>query len=217
MNNSLESIAGYLKNRLELPLPGQAAHEPMRPTPKGGVRPLFRHSNPPKPGSVLILLYEQNGIVRFPLIKRPAYTGIHGGQISLPGGKSEGEESPIETALREAEEEVGIGRRTVETLGFLSRFHVIPSNYLVTPVIARLKGEPLFVPDPHEVERVLTCPIEQLLRQETLKEKEILVAGQYLMMAPHFEIEREVVWGATGMILNEFKVVLNEMVDLGGR
>jgi 8-oxo-dGTP pyrophosphatase MutT (NUDIX family) len=72
----------------------------MRATPIGDLLPDFKHALPPKPGSVLILLYEENGLIRFPLIKRPTYSGAHSGQVSLPGGKAESGETFVETALR---------------------------------------------------------------------------------------------------------------------
>ena len=87
----------------------------------------------------MILLYEDNGEIKFPLIKRPDYAGTHGGQISLPGGKTEPGEDSIQTALRETHEEIGISGGDVEVLGRLSEFHVIPSNYMITPVVGTIR------------------------------------------------------------------------------
>ena len=201
-----------LKDRLAFPLPGEKAHDLFRAKPVGDVRPLFDHAHPPRPGGVLILLYEEEGEIRFPLIKRPEYQGAHGGQVSLPGGKAEPGEDAVMTALRECEEEIGVPPQSVTVLGKLSDFFVIPSNYIVTPIVGSIAGRPLFHPDPYEVSRVLEAQVRDLAREEAVKEKEILAAGKYRMMAPHFEIENEVVWGATAMILNEFRVVLTEGV-----
>src|SRR6188768_3645024 len=132
---SFDELIEKLSRRLQTELPGSKAHEPMRATPIGNLVPKFEHKLPPKPGSVLILLYEDEGEIKFPLIKRPEYLGTHSGQISFPGGKADPGEDPIETALREGEEEVGIDRSKVSVLGTLSNFFVIPSNFLVTPVI----------------------------------------------------------------------------------
>lgn len=193
-----------------MPLPGGKAHDVFRAKPVGDVRPLFDHRHPPRPGGVMILLYEEGGAIRFPLIKRPDYSGTHGGQVSLPGGKAEAGEDAVMTALRECEEEIGVMRHTVSVLGKLSDFLVIPSNYIVTPIVASISTRPLFKPDPHEVSRILEAHLRDITREDAVKEKEILAAGEYRMMAPHFEIENEVVWGATAMILNEFRVVLSE-------
>lgn len=207
---SLDELTEKLSLRLQRPLPGITAHEPMRAIPVGDFRPTFEHKLPPKPGSVLILLHEDQGVIRFPLIKRPVYTGAHSGQISLPGGKAEPGEDAIQTALREGEEEIGVDHRAVNVIGRLSDFFVIPSNFMVTPVIGVVKG-PVFHPDPHEVSRIISCSLLDLLLEGAIKSKEILAAGQYRMMAPHFEIEDEVVWGATAMMLNEFRMVLFDL------
>lgn len=200
-----------LANQLKTPLPGPLAHEPLRATPIGPIKPKFDHQVQPKPGSVLILLYEEEGKILFPLTKRPDYLGTHGGQISLPGGKAEPGESIIDTALREAEEEIGVSVKQIEILGTLSEFFVIPSNFMVTPVVGFLKGSPMFNPDPKEVVKVLHGSLDELVRDDAVHTKEILAAKMFPMMAPHFEIEEEVVWGATAMILNEFRMVVRAM------
>jgi 8-oxo-dGTP pyrophosphatase MutT (NUDIX family) len=210
---SLIEITSYLKKRLDQPLPGSVAHEFMRAQPTGNLRPVFKNENPPRPGGVLILLYEMNGIVKFPLIKRPDYPGIHGGQISLPGGKVELGEDRITAALREGEEEIGIKREFVSVIGKLTDFHVIPSNYLVTPVIGVLETEPKFIPDPVEVAKIISITVDDLVKEDALLQGEIVVGGGYNLLAPHFMIEEEMVWGATAMILNEFRHILNEIAN----
>jgi 8-oxo-dGTP pyrophosphatase MutT (NUDIX family) len=175
-----------LKNKLTEPLPGAQAHEPLRAVPTGLIKPNFKHPLPPRPGSVLILLYEEDGLTKFPLTKRPEYPGTHGGQISLPGGKAEPGESLIETALREAEEEIGIARNRVEVIGTLSDFFVIPSNFMVTPVVAYLPQVPQFQADPKEVMKIIHGNVEALLQPDAVKQKEIMAARLFPMMAPHF-------------------------------
>lgn len=202
-----------LSDRLKGPLPGSAAHEPLRATPIGLIKPRFEHKVAPKPGSVLILLYEQGEKIFFPLTKRPDYLGTHGGQISLPGGKAEPGESIFDTALREAEEEIGVPASRIEIIGTLSEFFVIPSNFLVTPVVGLLRDSPAFVPDPKEVVKILHGSLDELVREDAVRTKEILAAKMFPMLAPHFEIEQEVVWGATAMMLNEFRWVVQEMGD----
>jgi 8-oxo-dGTP pyrophosphatase MutT (NUDIX family) len=207
----LTELVFKLEERLKLPLPGAQAHEPLRAVPSGMMRPRFEHSAPPRPGGVLILLYEENGIIKFPLTLRPDYPGAHGGQISLPGGKAEADEDIITTALREGEEEIGISRSHVKVIGKLSEFFVIPSNYLVTPIIGYIEILPQFKPDPKEVVRVIEGSVDLLLQEDAVRIKEILAAKVYPMKAPHFEMEGEVVWGATAMMLNEFRMILNEL------
>jgi 8-oxo-dGTP pyrophosphatase MutT (NUDIX family) len=200
-----------LRERLKEPLPGALAHEPLRAVPLGNVIPRFGHKLPPRPGSVLILLYQEEDQIKFPLTVRQDYLGTHGGQISLPGGKAEEGEDAIETALREAEEEIGIDRREVNVVGTLTQFFVIPSNFLVTPVIAFMKGKPAFRADPIEVQKILEGSLDKLIREDAIQTKEILAAKTYRLMAPHFEIEGQVVWGATAMMLNEFRMVVKAL------
>lgn len=207
---NLESTIAKISARLRQPLPGALAHEPLRATPTGLIKPKFDHKLPPKPGSVLILLYPDEGVIKFPLTKRPDYLGAHGGQVSLPGGKSEGGEDAIQTALREGEEEIGVSQKHVQVIGRLSDFFVIPSNFMVTPVIAFAKDKPQFVPQQSEVDRILEGSLPELLRPDAIQTKEIVAAKMYPMMAPHFLIDGEVVWGATAMMLNELRMIIQQ-------
>jgi 8-oxo-dGTP pyrophosphatase MutT (NUDIX family) len=212
MGISLQELALKFADRLLLPLPGGDAHEPFRAHPVGDVRPLFDHKIPPKPGGVIILLYEDDGRIKFPLIKRQEYAGAHSGQVSFPGGKADPGEDAVQTALRECEEEIGIDRSLLRVVGKLSDFFVMPSYFMVTPVIAAIDIKPEFKPVAYEVAKILEGDISSLLKADAMKQKEILAAGKYRMMAPHFEIDGEIVWGATAMMLNEFRLVLQEIV-----
>lgn len=202
----------HLTERLTLALPSAVAHDPLRAIPVGNVMPRFEHKTPPRPGSVIILLFEDQGQIKFPLIKRAEYKGAHSGQISLPGGKAEAGEDAIQTALRECEEEIGVPAREITVIGRLSEFYVVPSNFLVTPVVASLGQRPVYRPDPYEVFKVIEADLDDLVREDAVLVKEILAAGLYRMNAPHFEIENEIVWGATAMMLNELRMVVREVI-----
>ena len=166
---NFDLLIEHLANRLQQPLPGPAAHEPLRATPTGLIKPKFSHQLPPKPGSVLILLYPDKGGIKFPLTKRPDYLGAHGGQVSLPGGKSEEGEDAIQTALREGEEEIGVSQKHMQVIGRLSDFFVIPSNFMVTPVVAYTEYKPNFVPQASEVDRILEGSLPELLRPDAIQ------------------------------------------------
>lgn len=212
MNFSLPQLSTDLRARLQLPLPGGDAHETFRAHPVGDVKPLFSHKLPPKPGGVMILLFERDGEIKFPLIKRPVYTGAHSGQISLPGGKGEPGETSLRTAIRECNEEIGVSESEYEVLGTLSDFFVMPSNFMVTPVVAAMKSQPSFNPDTREVVRIIEASLNDILPDSAMRQKEIVAAGLYRMNAPHFEIENEIVWGATAMMLNELRIILREIL-----
>ena len=211
---TFERLIQKLGVRLGQELPAALAHEAMRALDSSGRPPQFTHSVPPRPGSVLLLIYPGvDGAINFPLIKRPDYTGTHSGQISFPGGKAEAGENTIQTALREAEEEVGVHPPDVTVLGVLSDFFVVPSNFMVTPVVGYMNARPQFVADKIEVVRILEGDIRRLLPAESIHVSEIIVAKTYKLQAPHFVIDNEIVWGATAMMLNEFRTVLNEIME----
>ncbi len=212
MQIAFEKFIELLSNRLRAPLPGSSAHEPLRATPMGSIRPSFEHKPPPKQGSVLILLYPDEMQIKFPLTQRPEYAGAHSGQISLPGGKAEEGETREKTALREGEEEIGIRSSDIEVIGRLTEFFVIPSNFNVTPIIAVHRTKPVFTPDPIEVVKILEGTLEDLIHDDAIRVKEILAAKIYQLHAPHFLVENEVVWGATAMILNEFRSIVKEIL-----
>ncbi len=213
MSIDFNSFVSGLKGRLEMALPGAAAHEPMRATPSGKLKPDFQHKLPPRPGSVLILLYPDGGTIKFPLTKRAEYNGAHSGQVSFPGGKSEGNETRTETALREGEEEIGVRPGDITVIGKLTDFFVIPSNFIITPVVAYQSVRPAFRPDPYEVVRILECNVEDILSETAIQTKEIIAAKVYQLMAPHFIVENEIVWGATAMMLNEFRLVVKDVLS----
>lgn len=172
----------------------------------------FDHHGSPRKGGVALLLYQHQGVWHFPLMKRQEYPGIHSGQISLPGGKMESfDQSLIDTALRESHEELGLQVPIEDVVGNLSELYIIASHFEILPVVAVMKEPPIFKPDPREVDQVLVCSLEGLMRSSSKKEIDMMVRG-YDIRAPYFEIENQVVWGATAMILNEFLVVVDEIL-----
>ncbi len=212
MKISFEDLIPGLTERLKKKLPGALAHNAMRAVPVGSLIPKFDHSSPPKPGSVLILLYAMGDQILFPLTQRPEYGGTHSGQVSFPGGKAEAGEDAIATALREGEEEIGIRAAEVKVIGRLSDFFVIPSNFMVTPVVGFANSKPVFKADPVEVEKIIIGNLSDLIRDDAIRSKEIVAAGRFPLIAPHFEIDGNVVWGATAMMLNELRMIVRGML-----
>src|ERR1700712_402578 len=98
MSIKFDELIPLLNARLLLPLPGAEAHEPVRAYAVGALKPNFETTLPPRPGSVLILLYPVGEKILIPLTKRNDYAGAHSGQISFPGGKREQGENEIENA-----------------------------------------------------------------------------------------------------------------------
>ena len=83
---------------------------------------------------------------------------------------------------------------------------------MITPVVGAIRKVPLFIPDPFEVSRILNASISELIKEDAVATTEILAAGQYRLKAPHFQVEGEIVWGATAMMLNEFRLILREIL-----
>ena len=93
----------------------------------------------------LILLYPENSSVHTVFMQRHNYDGVHGGQISFPGGKKEDSDKDlIQTALREAEEETGVDRKKISVLGTLTPLFIPVSNMIVTPVVGWTDIKPDF-------------------------------------------------------------------------
>ena len=193
----------YLSRRLEKPLPGLDAQLGMAPTPltDGPSRKLEAPANA-NSSSVLILLFP-NPDNELELVLTLRSRDIdHGGQISLPGGRSDKEESPVETALREAYEEVGIDPSSVEILGMLSDLYVSHSNNLVTPIVGYLPAEPELTLNPREVEEAFTVELDSLVNKKNLT-VENWDLQKYAYEVPYWDIHEVPLWGATAMILNE--------------
>ncbi|WP_424961522.1 NUDIX hydrolase [Ekhidna sp.] len=208
---NFDELTSFLEKRVQQPMPGDVAHQRMKPKMANGAPLKLKHATPPRKGGVLILLYEEEGSVRFPLIQRPSYEGIHSGQMALPGGRHEEEDMDLfQTALRESEEEIGVHREKVEIIGSLSEFFVAASNYQVLPVIGKINHKPSFIPEPREVDDIVTPPITHLIDPERLKEKEISVRSGYRLICPYFDLEGRTVWGATAMMLSELVDLLSE-------
>lgn len=161
--------------------------------------------------AVLIVFYPFKGSVFFPLILRPAYDGIHSSQISFPGGRMElSDASLVQTALREAHEELAIQSDQVKVIGKLTDVYIPPSNYLVSPIVGYSQTVPQFIPDPYEVEQVVEADLRLLFDHSLLKEKTIYV-GDVSIRAPYFDFYGQTVWGATAMMLSELKDIIENM------
>jgi 8-oxo-dGTP pyrophosphatase MutT (NUDIX family) len=172
-------------------------------------------SPPPnvKRAAVTLLLFREAGDWRVVLIRRTANPhDVHSGQLSFPGGRIEPTDPGAEVAaLREAEEEIGIPTTHMRVLGPLTELYIPVSNFLVHPFVAVYEGDgrPSFQLQPGEVEYVLTPLLSHFGHAETRRVKDLdLGAGFLLPEVPYFDVEGQVLWGATAMILNEFLEII---------
>ncbi|UBM58203.1 CoA pyrophosphatase [Marinilongibacter aquaticus] len=159
--------------------------------------------------AVLLMLYPDKNEIYLPFILRPPYDGTHGGQISFPGGRMEEVDESFErTALREAEEEIGIKSLDVTILGELSPVYIPPSNFLVKPFVGYMNYRPVFYPDEREVAEVIEVPLSQL-KHEKLEKRVIDVRGNRLV-AFGFEANGNWIWGATALMVWELMEMLEK-------
>lgn len=207
----LDHFINQIKTRLADKLPGEHAQRLMMPV--ESTRARFDLNRPDaKKGGVLILFYAKTNSIFIPLTQRHDYGGTHGGQVSLPGGKMEDQDSSIiDTALRETHEEIGIHTNKIKVLGQLSDLYIPPSNFQVTPVVGYIDEHPSFDIDTYEVKELIEAPLTDLMDFERKKKKDIEVRGGYRINAPYFDIQGRVVWGATAMILSELHQIISEI------
>lgn len=188
-----------------------AAQMKMVPYPRPIRRPESRNGNP-RLAAVLILLYPVQHHLHFALIERNQYQGVHSGQISLPGGQHEGDESLATTALRETFEEVGVAPSTVELLGELTTIYIPPSDFEVHPFVGYTSTHPQWQPNPYEVAALIETPLNWLF-DDNLKEVGVVPTTRGTIDAPYYAIKGQKVWGATAIILSEFEQRLRLTLD----
>ncbi|WP_341225845.1 CoA pyrophosphatase [uncultured Arcticibacterium sp.] len=200
------SFVSSLETKLQKPLPGHA--EFMK---KNGYD-LNKRAQPDfnriKKSAVLIAFYPHKEDIYLPLILRPPYDGTHGGQMAFPGGRMEDfDESYERTALREAEEEIGLKALDVNIIGTLTEVYIAPSNYWVKPIIGTLDYKPSFFPDKREVAAIHQIPWSEFSIPERFQKRTIQVRGT-TMVTSGFEIQGQWIWGATALMIAELMEVL---------
>lgn len=163
-----------------------------------------------KKSAVLLTLYPSKNGIYVPMILRPPYDGTHGGQMAFPGGRMEDKDESYErTALREAEEEVGLKALDVKIIGGLSSIYIAPSNYWVRPFVGVLDYTPTFFPDPREVAKIYEMNLEELLNPEAFAIKYQEVRGHRIKTAG-YQLQDQWVWGASALMIYELLKVLND-------
>jgi 8-oxo-dGTP pyrophosphatase MutT (NUDIX family) len=195
--------------KLKQPLPGVEAQYRMATA--------FRYNRTPAPptavdAGVLALFYPKNDQWHIVLIERTSRypQDRHRGQISFPGGRYEPSDPSLEfTALREAEEEIGIDSSKVEVLGKLTNLYIPVSNFLVHPYVAYTEAHPTFTPQPSEVASILEVPLDHFLTEQNIRRMDMTVQGNLrLKDVPYFDIGGKVLWGATAMMMSELLALI---------
>ena len=171
-------------------------------------RPITRRS------AVLVALFDEGGEAHVILTRRSFTLRAHRGEIALPGGANDPGEDLIDTALREAREEVGLESSLVTPVGWLSPLVTFASGSAIWPVVARLESRPHLVADPAEVDRVFTVALADLLDEGAFVEE------RWRRLEPRpgsddagffplyfYRVPDDVIWGATARVLTELLCV----------
>ncbi len=150
--------------------------------------------------AVLLPLFERGGEVRVWLVRRPEAMRSHGGQVAFPGGKTDPTDaSPRATALREAEEELGIEPRNVDVLGPLDDYQTI-TGFVVTPWVAWLPEDLEVRPNPDEVARAFAPPL-----------RAFFAPPEGILPWRGWTVDGERVWGATAAMLRGFVAIVRDL------
>jgi 8-oxo-dGTP pyrophosphatase MutT (NUDIX family) len=199
----LKDLERSLRVKLAETLPGVEAQMRFAPiVPRSGWRP-GHYPEDTRVAAALMLIYPGERGPSIPLTVRASGLARHAGQISLPGGAADLGETLAETAVREAQEEIGIDPASVDVLGELTPVWVLVSGFTLHPVVAVTHERPTFVPAAGEVAEILEVSLEDL-RDASRIRRGTRVREGVAVEYPYFDLLGHQVWGATAMILGEF-------------
>jgi 8-oxo-dGTP pyrophosphatase MutT (NUDIX family) len=177
----------------------------------GRLRPRLDPTATARPAAVLVLVHPApDGDARLVLTERPSYDGHHSGEVSFPGGKAEpGDADEAATALREATEEIGLDPVAggVRVVGRLDVVFIPVSDFRIVPIVAIAERPLLLVPNPAEVVRILTPPVDAFLPDAPIEMVERTI-GDWPIRYGGFRIDGLHVWGATARILGQLGAIL---------
>jgi 8-oxo-dGTP pyrophosphatase MutT (NUDIX family) len=207
----MKNFSDLLKTELQKDLPGTEVQWQMASSDR------MIKNFPRTPGEdvrfagVLVLLYPDNEALCTVFMQRPDYIGVHGGQISFPGGKQEpSDENIVQTAMREASEEIGVDTSRISVIGTLTPLFIPVSNMLVTPVVGWAKEKPVFKQRAEEVVFLFDASIKKFLDPAIIKIKPIQIRGE-MIEVKYFDYEGKIIWGATAMILTELLTIIKRL------
>ena len=167
-----------------------------------------------RPSAVLCLLFPLEGELTVLLMKRREDKTAHSGQVSFPGGSFEASDADLRaTALREAQEEVGIVSSEVDILGALTPLYIPVSNFNVYPYIGFAEQRPQYNLSQNEVSYTIEVPLGNLLHADRKIVTDVTspaVPGVIRQVKAYKLEDGTIIWGATAMIISELEAVLEE-------
>ena len=170
----------------------------------------YKSSGQTKEAGVLLPIVRQFDGIYLVLTKRAAHLSNHPGQISFPGGKRENKDTNIDaTALREAQEEIGLKAEVVEVLGRLPA-HETVTGFQITPIIGWIDRNWTAVADPNEVTEIFQVPLSYITNIKNFQIQDRIWNGRKrnyytVPYGPYY------IWGATACILYNFAMKLGEI------
>lgn len=208
---NLNQLQSKIQQAILLPLPGIDAQVMLG---RVGAVDLKRFHQIPDhaiQSAVMIILYEKQNTIFIPFIVRANDGRVHSGQIAFPGGRFDtGDQNLQHTALREVAEEIGVNPLKLNVIGKLTPLYIPPSNYLVHPFIAVAKQLPIFKRDDIEVAEILELKLNDFLDQNVIIESTFKVTTGEDVKASCFNIQGNLIWGATAMIMNELLEIIKK-------
>ena len=198
-----------LRKRLGQPLPGIAAQELMMGRVVSMPEQIPANA---RQSAVLCLLFPANEILHILLMKRREDNTAHSGQVSFPGGSYDRTDTSLqETALREAQEEVGVSPSSVDILGALTPLYIPVSNFNVHPFVGYATQRPQYVLSSNEVSYTIEIPLHTLLNAETKTQTDVVSPAfpSIIRKVSAYKLaDGTIIWGATAMIISELEVLL---------
>jgi 8-oxo-dGTP pyrophosphatase MutT (NUDIX family) len=206
----------FLEKRLAQPLPAFDAHREFVPNlPDAATRLSAPPPTARRSAVVVPLVVSQRPLPDVLLEVRSLGLRHHRGQISFPGGRIDEGEDAVTAALRELHEEVGIAPHDVAVLGMLTPLFIPPSNSAVVPVVGLLRSASNLTLSAHEVDEVISVPLEVLVDRASITTRKRDLYGSVADVAEWSVHHRVPLWGATAMMLNELVWITREYMDLG--
>ena len=199
----LKDLERSLRVRLAETLPGVEAQMRFAPAPARTGWKAGHFPEDARIAAALLLIYEGADGPAIPLTVRASGLTRHAGQISLPGGATDPGETLAQTALREAQEEIGIDPSSGHILGELTPVHVLVSGFTLHPVVGVTHHPPAFRAAAGEVEEILEVTLDRL-RDASHIRRGTRVREGIAVEYPYFDLLGHQVWGATAMVLGEF-------------
>lgn len=188
-------------------LPGISSQKTMAPN--GRMEYAQQYAGEYQESAVMILLYpDKNNEAHTVFFERKTSNSVHSGQISLPGGRyEESDKNLMQTAIRETKEEIGVEVEAAKIIGRMTVLEVPVSGFKITPVIAYTEKVPTFIAEQAEVERIIPISIDDLLASN-IQHASFPTIHNMKVKAPYYAIGNDQLWGATSMIIAEFKELM---------